>query len=59
MAVTCPQTQPGVVAAFAADLTMPSSTPRKNAAGEPAVSAAIYGGVLGPDHRGRFSSSRR
>lgn len=48
MAVTRPQTQPGVVAAFAADLDdAVEYAKKKTAAGEPAVSAAIYGGVPG------------
>lgn len=48
MAVTRPQTQPGVVAAFAADLDdAVEYAKKKTAAGEPAVSAAIYGGIPG------------
>ncbi len=48
MAVTRPQTQPGVVAAFAADLDdAVEYAKKKTAAGEPAISAAIYGGIPG------------
>ena len=46
MAVTRPQTQPGVVEAFAADLDEAVAYAREHA-GEPAHSSAIYGGVLG------------
>jgi glutamate/tyrosine decarboxylase-like PLP-dependent enzyme len=46
MAVTRPQTRPGVVEAFAADLA--EAVPYALAhAGEPAKSAAVYGGVVG------------
>ena len=48
MAVTRPQTQPGVVVAFAADLDdAVEYAKKKTAAGEPAVSAALYGGIPG------------
>lgn len=48
LAVTRPQTQPGVVEAFAADLEEAVEyAKKKTAAGEPAVSAAVYGGVPG------------
>jgi glutamate/tyrosine decarboxylase-like PLP-dependent enzyme len=48
MAVTRPQTRPGVVEAFAADLDDAVEYARKKtAAGEPAASAAIYGGIPG------------
>ena len=46
MAVTRPQTQPGVVNAFAADLADAVAYARAHA-DEPPVSAAIYGGVPG------------
>jgi sphinganine-1-phosphate aldolase len=46
MAVTRPQTQPGVAEAFAADLAEAVGYAREHA-GEPAASAAIYGGVPG------------
>jgi glutamate/tyrosine decarboxylase-like PLP-dependent enzyme len=46
MAVTRPQTQPGVVEAFAADLD-DAVRYAKEHAGEPAQSGAIYGGVMG------------
>jgi sphinganine-1-phosphate aldolase len=46
MAVTRPQTQPGVVDAFAADLADAVAYAREHA-GEPASSSAIYGGVPG------------
>jgi sphinganine-1-phosphate aldolase len=46
MAVTRPQTQPGVVDAFAADLADAVAYARDHAA-EPAQSSAIYGGVAG------------
>ncbi len=48
MAVTRPQTQPGVVEAFAHDLDdAVEYAKKKEAAGEPAESAAIYGGIPG------------
>lgn len=48
MAVTRPQTRPGVVDAFAADLGEAVGYAReKQAAGEAAFSGAIYGGVAG------------
>lgn len=48
MAVTRPQTQPGIADAFAADLAEAVEVAKaKEAAGEPAFSAAIYGGVAG------------
>ena len=48
MAVTRPQTRPGVVEAFAADLDdAVEYAKKKTAAGEPAVSAAVYGGIPG------------
>lgn len=48
MAVTRPQTQPGVLAAFAADLDdAVEYAKKKTAAGEPAASAAVYGGIPG------------
>ena len=48
MAVTRPQTQPGVVEAFAADLAEAVATAKeRHAAGETPFSAAIYGGVAG------------
>jgi glutamate/tyrosine decarboxylase-like PLP-dependent enzyme len=48
MAVTRPQTQPGVVEAFAADLDdAVGYAKKKTAAGEPAAGAAIYGGIPG------------
>jgi sphinganine-1-phosphate aldolase len=46
MAVTRPQTQPGVVEAFAADLAHAVAYAREHA-DEPAASAALYGGVPG------------
>jgi ABC-type nitrate/sulfonate/bicarbonate transport system substrate-binding protein len=46
MAVTRPQTQPGVAEAFARDLDEAVEYARKHAA-EPAQSSAIYGGVIG------------
>jgi glutamate/tyrosine decarboxylase-like PLP-dependent enzyme len=46
MAVTRPQTQPGVADAFAADLDEAVRYAKEHA-GEPAQSGAIYGGVLG------------
>jgi hypothetical protein len=46
MAVTRPQTAPGVVDAFAADLADAVAHAREHA-DEPAQSAAIYGGVPG------------
>jgi sphinganine-1-phosphate aldolase len=46
MAVTRPQTQPGVVDAFAADLADAVAYAREHAQ-EPASSSAIYGGVPG------------
>ena len=48
MAVTRPQTQPGVAEAFAHDLDDAVAYAKaKTAAGEPAVSAAVYGGLPG------------
>ncbi len=48
MAVTRPQTQPGVAEAFAADLTEAVAHARdRHAAGAPAELGAIYGGVDG------------
>jgi hypothetical protein len=48
MATTRPQTQPGVVEAFAADLAEAVAIAKeKEAAGETAFSSAIYGGVAG------------
>jgi len=48
MATTRPQTQPGVVEAFAADLAEAVVIAKqKEAAGETAFSSAIYGGVAG------------
>ena len=48
MAVTRPQTQPGVAEAFAADLAdAVEDAKRRHAAGESAFSGAIYGGVAG------------
>jgi hypothetical protein len=48
MATTRPQTQPGVVEAFAADLAEAVAIAKeKHAAGEAAFSSAIYGGVAG------------
>ena len=46
MAVTRPQTQPGVVEAFAADLAEAVAY-AKEKGHEPASSGAIYGGVAG------------
>ncbi len=46
MAVTRPQTQPGVAEAFAADLADAVAYARQHA-GEPAQSSAVYGGVAG------------
>jgi glutamate/tyrosine decarboxylase-like PLP-dependent enzyme len=46
MAVTRPQTQPGVVEAFAADLADAVAYAREKGH-EPAASGAIYGGVAG------------
>ncbi len=46
MAVTRPQTQPGVAEAFAADLAEAVGYARAHAS-EPASSGAIYGGVIG------------
>ncbi|HMA27230.1 MAG TPA: aminotransferase class V-fold PLP-dependent enzyme [Solirubrobacterales bacterium] len=46
MAVTRPQTQPGVVDTFAADLDAAVAYARERG-GEPAESAAVYGGVPG------------
>jgi glutamate/tyrosine decarboxylase-like PLP-dependent enzyme len=48
MATTRPQTQPGVVEAFAADLAEAVAVAKeKEAAGETAFSSSIYGGVAG------------
>ena len=48
LAVTRPQTQPGVAEQFEADLAEAVAyARRKHAAGEEAVSSAIYGGVAG------------
>jgi glutamate/tyrosine decarboxylase-like PLP-dependent enzyme len=48
MAVTRPQTQPGVAEAFAADLAEAVANARqKEATGEAAFSSAVYGGVAG------------
>lgn len=48
MAVTGPQTQPGVTDAFAADLAAGVEyAQQKHAAGEAAFMSAIYGGVVG------------
>ncbi len=48
MATTRPQTQPGVVDAFAADLAEAVAIAKeKHAAGETAFSSSIYGGVAG------------
>ncbi len=48
MAVTRPQTQPGVVDAFAADLAEAVGyARRKHAAGEEAALGAVYGGLAG------------
>ncbi len=48
MATTRPQTQPGVVEAFAVDLAEAVATAKeKHAAGEAAFSSSIYGGVAG------------
>ena len=48
MATTRPQTQPGVVDRFAEDLTEAVAYAKeKHAAGEPAFSSSIYGGVAG------------
>ncbi len=46
MAVTRPQTQPGVTEAFAVDLA-DAVAHAKQHAGEPTASGAIYGGVIG------------
>jgi sphinganine-1-phosphate aldolase len=46
MAVTRPQTQPGVVELFAADLDAAVAYARERSA-EPAESSAVYGGVPG------------
>jgi sphinganine-1-phosphate aldolase len=46
MAVTRPQTQPGVTETFAADLAEAVGYAKEHAA-EPASSSAIYGGVIG------------
>ncbi len=46
MAVTRPQTQPGVVESFASDLSEAVAYAKENA-GNPAASSAIYGGVMG------------
>jgi ABC-type nitrate/sulfonate/bicarbonate transport system substrate-binding protein len=46
MAVTRPQTQPGIVDAFAADLAEAVEYARGHK-DEPAKSSAIYGGVAG------------
>ena len=46
MAVTRPQTQPGVAEAFDADLDDAVAYAREHA-GEPAQSSAVYGGVSG------------
>jgi sphinganine-1-phosphate aldolase len=46
MAVTRPQTQPGVVQAFEADLAEAVAYAREHA-GQPAQTSAIYGGVAG------------
>src|SRR5262249_29712516 len=46
MAVTRPQTQPGVTATFAADLAEAVAYAKEHAA-EPTASGAIYGGVIG------------
>jgi hypothetical protein len=48
MAVTRPQTQPGIADAFAADLAAAVAYARdKHAAGAAPFSGAIYGGVAG------------
>jgi hypothetical protein len=48
MAVTRPQTQPGVADAFEADLAdAVEEAKRRHAAGQSPYSAAIYGGVAG------------
>jgi len=48
MAVTRPQTQDGLAATFAADLAdAVNYANEKRAAGEPAASGAVYGGVAG------------
>jgi len=48
MAVTGPQTQPGVVEEFTADLAAATDyAKQKEAAGEAAFMSAIYGGVAG------------
>ena len=48
MATTRPQTQPGVVEAFAVDLDEAVAyAKKKHAAGEPAFTSGIYGGVAG------------
>jgi hypothetical protein len=48
MAVTGPQTQPGVVDQFSTDLAAAVEHAKKqHAAGEPAFLSAIYGGVAG------------
>ncbi len=48
LAVTRPQTRPGVVEAFAADLADAVAYARaEQAAGRPATSGAVYGGVAG------------
>lgn len=58
MAVTRPQTQPGVVEAFATDLAAAVGHARANADREP-QSAAVYGGVPGgmtPESEGFFKT---
>lgn len=60
MAVTRPQTQPGVVDAFGADLADAVAYAReRTAAGKTAVSSAIYGGVAGglTDEAGAFMTA--
>ena len=53
MAVTRPQTQPGVVEAFEEDLDAAVAYARERG-DEPAESSAVYGGVPGrPQPRGR------
>ena len=47
MAVTRPQTQPGVAEAFAADLAEAVAYAQRARGDEPAESSAVYGGVAG------------
>ena len=58
MAVTRPQTQPGVVEAFASDLDAAVAYAREQG-DEPAESSAVYGGVPGGLNVGRRADDPR